>query len=138
MSPNDLIDAVIANTWLWFVYLTFLSYSITRLIVTDDFYIFSKPREWIKNNFPPEDWVMNKVPPHRKPDQFKKLPNNRDYVVLEGHWLGELISCPWCSGFWVSAGVWAAFLFVPEIVVALGMPLAIRALVGSIAFRNNG
>lgn len=139
MKTTQLIDQILANPWLWLTILTVTCYSITRLIVTDDFWIFSKPREWIKANFPPEDTVFNgKKPPHRKPEQYKRLPNNRDYVVLEGHWLGELISCPWCSSFYVALGLWPAFLFFPTVVIIGAVPLALRALTGSIAYRNGG
>lgn len=131
---NQTIDLILASPFATLLVLVFVCYSITRLIVTDDFWIFSKPREWIKENFPPEDYVYHgKRPPHRNENQYKRLPNNRDFVVTEGHWLGELISCPWCSGFWISLGVWIGFLAEPEWVIVGAIPLALRAAVGWIA-----
>jgi hypothetical protein len=131
---NEITDFIESfPIWAAFVLLWMGAYSITRLVVTDDFYVFSKPREWIKKNFPPEGEVVSSVPKHRKPTQFKRLPNNKDYVILEGHWLGELISCPWCSGFWISLALWTAFLFMPTVVLIGIAPLAMRAFVGFFA-----
>jgi hypothetical protein len=139
MSPTQLIDQILANVWLWFTILVFTCYSITRLVVTDDFFIFAKPREWLKYNFPPEDYIYNgEKPKHRKPNQYKRLPNNRDYIVLEGHFIGELISCPWCFSFWAACVLWGGFLLAPVAVIALSVPLAVRVLVGSVAQRNGG
>jgi hypothetical protein len=69
---------------------------------------------------------------------WKKLPDNRHYVVLKGHWFGDLIDCPWCAGFWVSSGVWAAYLVHPYVALGFLMPLSFRAFVGAYANKLGG
>lgn len=122
-------------TFIQLLILSFGSYSITRLIVTDDFALFSVPRNWIKKHFPPEDWAMDTKPPDRV--QYRRVSNGV-YVVTKGHWLGELISCPWCAGFWVSLALWIFFLIWPTLIIGLLVPFALRAFVGGYANRIGG
>jgi hypothetical protein len=28
--------------------------------------------------------------------------------------IGDLLNCPWCLGFWISAGLWAVWVWGPE------------------------
>lgn len=121
----------------WFVALMLLlgSYSVTRLVVTDTFPLFARPREWFKRRFPPTDTTWDSKPPR---GTWKKLPDNRHYVVLKGHWFGDLIDCPWCAGFWVSLGVWTTYLFFPTFILLAIPPLAFRAFVGGYANKIGG
>lgn len=110
-------------------------YSITRLIVTDTFPLFAKPRDWIKKRFPPSEFLMETKPPR---GTWKKLPDNKHYLVIKGHWFGDLIDCPWCAGFWVSLSVWSAYFFLPLLTLALLVPLSFRAFVGGYANKVGG
>lgn len=122
-------------TFIQLIILAIGSYSITRLIVTDDFPLFRIPRKWIKDRFPPDDYAMEVRPPSRV--KWRRTSNGV-YVVEEGHWIGELISCPWCAGWWVSLAVWVSFLFLPTLTLGLLVPFALRALVGGYANRIGG
>lgn len=110
-------------------------YSITRLVVTDTFPLFARPREWVKKRFPPAETVWEEKPPR---GTWKKLPDNRHYVVLKGHWIGELIDCPWCAGFWVSLGVTGAYFVTPVLTLVALLPMAFRAFVGGYANKIGG
>lgn len=125
-----------ALTLIQLIILAIGSYSITRLVVTDDFALFRIPRNWIKDRFPPDDYAMESRPPDRIKDW--RRTSNGLYVVQKGHWLGELISCPWCAGWWVSLAVWAAFLLAPTLTLGILIPFALRALVGGYANRIGG
>lgn len=46
-------------------------------------------------------------------------------------WIGELLSCYWCIGIWVSAGLLSLYLFLPKIGCLIILLLAIAAI-GSI------
>lgn len=121
--------------WVVILFLWLGSYSITRLVYKDDFPLFANPRKWLHKRFPPTDTVWEEKPPR---GTWKRLPDNRHWVVVKGHWLGDLTDCPWCAGFWVSLGVWTAYLFFPVIVMLAIPPLAMRAFVGAFALKNGG
>ena len=45
--------------------------------------------------------------------------------------LGYLVTCPWCTGFWVSVAVVAARGFVPKIWSPIAHVLALSAITGT-------
>jgi hypothetical protein len=47
--------------------------------------------------------------------------------------LGYLITCNWCTGFWVSILMVALWLALPQVVIVVSLVLAISALVGLIS-----
>jgi hypothetical protein len=109
------------------------TYSITRLVVTDTFPLFAKPRDWIKERFPPTDTHRQTKPPRGKYN--RQGPN---YFVYEGHWLGDLIDCPWCAGWWISLVTLTGFFFQPAITLFVLAPFALRAFVGGYANKIGG
>lgn len=131
---NWINEVLSTLTWINLVILALGSYSITRLIVTDSFPLFEKPRKWILERFPAEGHA-SQIKPKRG---TSRRTSNNIYIVEEGHWLGELISCPWCSGWWVSLAIWVAFMFIPEIVIIGLVPFALRAFVGGYANKIGG
>jgi hypothetical protein len=44
--------------------------------------------------------------------------------------LGYLITCNWCSGFWVSVFLVILYICLPQVVFVVSLVLAISALVG--------
>jgi hypothetical protein len=106
------------------------SYSITRLFVTDSFPLFEIPRQWLFKRFPPDGHASTDRPPDRV--EYKRTSNNI-YVVTKGHFIGELISCPWCIGWWVSLAVTISFALIPSVTILILIPFALRAFVGGYA-----
>jgi hypothetical protein len=49
--------------------------------------------------------------------------------------LAEFITCAWCLGFWVSVGVWLAWIIEPHGTLVVAVPFAISAAVGLIRTR---
>jgi hypothetical protein len=49
----------------------------------------------------------------------------------------ELVTCPWCLGFWVSVGVIAADTLVPKVWRPLALALAMSAAVGHLRKLDN-
>jgi hypothetical protein len=47
--------------------------------------------------------------------------------------LGYLITCNWCTGFWVSIVFVVAYILVPDIVFVVSLVLSTSALVGIIS-----
>lgn len=104
-------------------------YSITRLITTDSFPPIERLRTWFFNKFPPDGFSTRKRPNDKR---CKFIVTGDRYQVTVGHWLGELVSCPWCAGWWVSVVACAAFWFWPVVTVALLVPFALRVIPGII------
>lgn len=102
-------------------------YSITRLISIDS--IIDRQREWFYNQFPHEGFTTKKRP-NEKRSTF--IVTGDHYYVTVGHKLGEMVHCPWCLGFWVSLGLFAAFVAWPVTTTFLLVPLALRVIPGMI------
>ena len=96
---------------LWaFVLLALASYRTWKLLADDE--ILDRPRRWALCL---EDWEEGKpVPEH--------------YRLGWGAWL----ACPWCAGFWIALGWWAAWLAWDD-VLALAVPFALSAVLAGIA-----
>lgn len=102
-------------------------YSITRLIVTDSFPPIEKLRTKFFEHFPHDGFSTLK-----RPIRGEWVSVGRSYLVNIGTWQGELVSCPWCAGWWVSLAVSTLFLFWPTIVLACCVPFALRVIPGII------
>lgn len=51
-------------------------------------------------------------------------------TVVEADWIGNLKSCPYCLGFYVSLLLAGAFFLCPEGTVLVALPWALNALTG--------
>lgn len=107
------------------VVLALAVYSVTRLISKDS--IIDRQREWFYNRFPHEGFTT-KVRPTR--GQF--ILTGDHYYVTVGHKLGEMVSCPWCMGFWVSLVGCLLFWAAPVVTTAIAVPWALRVIPGVI------
>jgi hypothetical protein len=47
--------------------------------------------------------------------------------------IGYLITCNWCTGFWISLLFVAGYLILPQITLVVSLILAISALIGIIS-----
>ncbi|OCA84239.1 sporulation protein [Bacillus sp. FJAT-27225] len=47
-------------------------------------------------------------------------------------WIGKLLSCYWCTGVWVSAGLLASYVFLPKAGIAVIVIFAVAAISGII------
>ena len=103
------------------------TYSITRLISIDS--IIDRQREWFYNQFPHEGFTTKKRPNDKR---CTFIVTGDHYYVTIGHKLGEMVHCPWCLGFWVSLGLFAAFVAWPVTTTFLLVPLALRVIPGMI------
>jgi hypothetical protein len=74
------------------------TYRATRLVTDDEFPPIFKARMWVKKKFGEE------------------------------HWIAELVSCRWCAGVWVSAGMLALRHFAHAIWLPITSVLALGAV----------
>lgn len=105
-------------------------FSITRLINTDSFPPIERARTWLFEHFPHEGYTTRNVP-NQKRAEF--ISTGDHFYVTVGHWLGELVHCPWCAGWWVSLAASLSFWAWPVSTLAVMVPFAFRALVGIIS-----
>jgi hypothetical protein len=65
------------------------------------------------------------------------LDRPRSWVAFHSHpKVDELLSCPWCTGFWVSLAWAGAFLLWPLGTLAAALPWALSSAVGLLAARE--
>lgn len=124
------LEATLAALFGWpFLIVALAIYSITRLVTTDSFPPVEKARNWLFQRFPPEGYTTL-VRPDDKRCRFQI--QGRHYVVTEGHWFGELISCPWCFGMWAATAVCLSFWAAPIGTTFVLVPMALRVIPGII------
>ena len=102
-------------------------YSITRLLSIDSFPPIEKARNWFYDRFPHDGYSSLK-----RPVRGAWITTVASYHVNLGVWQGELVSCPWCLGWWVSLVGSVLFLFWPTVILALCVPFALRVIPGII------
>lgn len=83
------------------------AYRLTRLVQEDD--------------LPPMPWLRDRM--------WDRQQKDLDDL------LAKLVQCPWCLGFWVSAGVLVADALVPRLWRPLATALALSAVVGHLRVR---
>lgn len=105
--------------------------SITRLITRDS--LIDGLRDWFFTHWPHEGFQTKTRP---KRGVFITTSNGA-YYVNRGTYLGELVSCPWCTSFWVAAGLWAAFIAWPVGTTFFLVPLGVRALAGAFVAKTS-
>jgi hypothetical protein len=118
------LEIVLAALFGWPLLIIALAiYSITRLITEDS--IIDGLRDSFFTQFPPEGYTTRV-----RPKRGDFIIQGQHYVVTKGTKLGELISCPWCSGFWVSGLVFLAFWAWPVTTTFVLVPMALRVVPG--------
>lgn len=103
--------------------------SITRLIVSDTFPPVAKLRQRFLSRFPFAGYVSNKPFPAK---YQQMMTSNRSYVAQQDSWLGALIHCPYCIGFWVSLAVVVAWAAWPTVALWGCFVMGTRWLVGAL------
>lgn len=46
-------------------------------------------------------------------------------------WVEDLVECPWCLGFWMSAAAYVSWRAAPQATLAVATPFALSAAVGA-------
>ena len=88
-------------SWLEFVLLILASFRITRLVV------FDRITEFIRRLF------LDEI------EEKNELGQSEVYIVPKSGrvrgFLGELISCYWCTGIWIAISLTLLFYFFPSV-----------------------
>lgn len=101
------------ENWLTFCLFALAVFRLTRLIV------FDKIMEWLRRPFHEEYTVDGVI-----------------YIEMKGkglrRWIGELLSCYWCTGVWCSGFLYGSWLLWPEGTEPLVCILALAGFAGMI------
>lgn len=134
MNPLDLLILALAVS------------RLSRLIVSDS--ITEKLRNWIWYRLPASDTEFGDS--EVKVDGKDTLGNQigvlhktgvhvfrtrTAWYATQPRMIGNLISCPWCAGFWVAIAVWAGYWFYPETVI-FTVPFALSEITGLLNARS--
>ena len=105
------------DSWLDFILLVFASLRLTRLIVYD------KITDFIRRPF------------HSEVEEMDPDGRVETYIEIKGsglrYWIGELLSCHWCTGFWCSVALYLGYTFIPIYTVPL---ITVFAIAGCASF----
>ena len=110
-------------TWLQFAILALAAHRVTRLITTDT--ILDGPRIWLLTRWPASDTVFADYRPG-----LMWVEASDGWMAERPSWLGDLVSCPWCIGFWISLMWVVLFAVAPQVGFWVGLPFAVSSIVG--------
>ncbi|MED4403236.1 DUF1360 domain-containing protein [Metabacillus fastidiosus] len=106
---------------LTFLYLIIFSLAVFRLT---RLFVFDKITEFIRRPF------------HNEVEEMNENGNVETYIEIKGNglraWIGELLSCYWCTGVWCSAFLYGIWLIWPSITEPLLIILAVAGAAGMI------
>lgn len=87
-------------TWLNLFILIFASFRLTRLIVLDTI------TEFIRRPF------------HKTVEEISPDGKTETFIEIKGtgirYWIGELLSCHWCTGFWCACMIYFSYVMWPK------------------------
>jgi hypothetical protein len=85
--------------WFDFILLIFASFRLTRLIVYDTI------TEFLRRPF------------HKTIEETLPDGSTETFIEIKGtgirYWIGELLSCHWCTGFWCTILIYLSYLLWP-------------------------
>ncbi|GER67382.1 membrane protein [Weizmannia acidilactici] len=106
------------SDWCVFMLMAFASFRLARLIVYDKITAFLRK------------------PFHEEVEETEPDGSKATYIILKGkglrRWIGELLSCYWCTGIWCAVLIYVLWLFFPQVGEPLITVLAIAGLAGLI------
>lgn len=114
------------DSWLDLCLLVFASFRLTRLIVYDTI------TEFLRSPF------------HSTVEETLSDGSTEIYIEIKGsglkYWIGDLLSCHWCTGVWCTALLYTAYILIPEFSMPVISILAIAGMASVIqlwVLRNN-
>ncbi len=73
---------------------------------------------------------------HEEQEEINEQGEVETYIIIKGKglrsWVGELLSCYWCTGMWCTAALLVIYILFPLVSMWLNLLLAIAAAAGII------
>jgi hypothetical protein len=85
--------------WFDFIVLIFASFRLTRLIVYDTI------TEFLRRPF---HLTVEEISPNGKIETYIKIKGTG--II---YWVGEMLSCHWCTGFWCTIFIYMSYVWWP-------------------------
>ncbi|MGG0719060.1 DUF1360 domain-containing protein [Robertmurraya massiliosenegalensis] len=101
-------------SWMEFIVISLASFRLTRLIV------FDKITEFIRSPFFVEEVEVNE----NGEEEVYYVPKSGGFT----HFIGELLSCYWCTGIWSAAGLCLFYLQLPAFATPFLLILAVAGI----------
>lgn len=105
-------------SWLELVLFIMASFRLTRLLIYDKITVF------IRRPF------------HEEVEEALPDGTTATYIIIKGtglkYWIGELLSCHWCTGIWSSAVLYISWMYWPIGTESVIIILAIAGLASTI------
>ncbi|KOO50339.1 DUF1360 domain-containing protein [Priestia koreensis] len=105
-------------TWLYLVLFVFATFRLTRLIVFDKI-----------------TWFI-RAPFHEVIEEKQEDGTVDTYLHVKGKglrkWIGELLSCYWCTGMWCAIALYFGLVYASAIVLPIVIILAVAGCAGLI------
>jgi hypothetical protein len=102
------------DNWLGLCLLVMASFRLTRLIVYD------KITEFLREPF------------HNYVEETLEDGSAETFIEIKGtglrYWIGELLSCHWCTGIWSAAFLYGTYMAIPQLAFPIINILAIAGL----------
>ncbi|WP_226675719.1 DUF1360 domain-containing protein [Mesobacillus jeotgali] len=106
------------GNWLDLCLLVFASFRLTRLIVYDTITEFLR------------------APFHDIVEETLEDGSTETYIEIKGeglkYWIGELLSCHWCTGIWATSLLYAGYALLPHLSIPVITVLAIAGIASMI------
>jgi uncharacterized protein involved in cysteine biosynthesis len=100
--------------WLDLCLLVFASFRLTRLIVYDTITEFLR------------------APFHDMVEETLEDGSTETYIEIKGeglkYWIGELLSCHWCTGIWATSFLYSGYALIPQLSMPVITVLAIAGI----------
>ncbi|WP_079508129.1 DUF1360 domain-containing protein [Mesobacillus jeotgali] len=101
-------------SWLEFCLLVMASFRLTRLIVYD------KITEFLREPF------------HNFVEETLEDGTTETFIEIKGtglrYWIGELLSCHWCTGIWSAVFLFGSYMLFPQLAIPVINILAIAGV----------
>ncbi|WP_442599204.1 DUF1360 domain-containing protein [Neobacillus sp. D3-1R] len=98
-------------SWFEFILLILASFRLTRLIVYDTI------TEFLRRPF------------HENVEEILPDGTTETYIEIKGkgiqYWIGELLSCHWCTGIWSAVIIYISYILWPSFISPIIIVLAI-------------
>lgn len=105
-------------TWLHLAMLVMAVFRLTRLIVFDKI-----------------TWFLRK-PFHEVIEETQEDGSIATYLHVKGigarKWIGELLSCYWCTGIWSTVVLYLGLIYIPQLALPVIIILAVAGTAGLI------
>lgn len=103
------------------------AYGWWRLVARDS--LFESARFRLFLEYPHEGFVGQQ----KRPKRGTSVYSGGVWYCTKGTFLGELIYCPFCLGWWIALAQFGVFLLAPELVLGLALAQASRIAAGFLA-----